>query len=366
MKFTLSTKPLKNVIGLGIIKANISKYYYRSNVVQLTASRDTLKINIEASGIKTKMVLRGSGDTDTVVSTIVECVKFKSLIDSIDADIITLEFISGGIYVHAGHSSFSIPQLLDTDDVQLDEPDSEYTSAGTLTVNPDDWQFIHDHQMYALASSEDHPVYTNVWVSKDKDVLTGDMKNSWFTYSKCGGFDTTCLLPASLINLLTSIPKGSTITKSGDSYILDIQTDSYSMVSEFLPKYESDDSVGSYNSEIILSKLVHPESYITVGVTTILKFINQANILKSSDKDSALEFILGDETLLLKTSSGSYSMDVDTLESYEVNFKLELFKSVISNFDADKINISPIWNGDSAVGCIFWTDRLTVMLAGQA
>ena len=270
--------------------------------------------------------------------------------------------------VYSGHSKFSIPQLLDANDVQLDEPELEYTGDNnTVLINPEDWQFIRDHQMYALATSEDLPVYTNVWVSKDKDVLTGDMKNSWFTYSKCGGLDTTCLLPASLVNLLTSIPKGSTIAKSGNSYVLDIHTDSYSMLSEFLPKYESDDSVGSYNSEIILSKLRHPESYIIVGVSTILKFISQTSILKSGDQDN-LEFTIGDETLLLSTASGSYSMDVDTTESYEVNFRLDLFKSVISNFDTDKVNISPIWNKDkdAAAGCIFWTDRLTALLAGQA
>ena len=119
MKFTVSSKALKNVTSLGIIKANISQFYYRSNVAQITATQDALKINIEASGIMTEMTLKGSGDEDTTKSVMIECAKFKNLIDSIDNDIITLEFIEGGIYVHAGRSKFAIPQLMDTNDEVL-------------------------------------------------------------------------------------------------------------------------------------------------------------------------------------------------------------------------------------------------------
>ncbi len=97
MKFTVSTAPLKNVMNLGIIKSNISKFYYRSNIVQITADRDTLKLNIEAASIKTRMTLRGSGDEDAVRTVMVECLKFKNLIDSIDSEIISLEFIDGGL-----------------------------------------------------------------------------------------------------------------------------------------------------------------------------------------------------------------------------------------------------------------------------
>ena len=56
MKFTVNTKPLKNVIGLGIIRSNVSNFYKRSQVVQITATQDSLILNIEASSIKTRMV----------------------------------------------------------------------------------------------------------------------------------------------------------------------------------------------------------------------------------------------------------------------------------------------------------------------
>ena len=186
MKFTVNTKALKNATDLGIIKANISKFYFRSNVVQLTATRDTLKINIEASGIKTKMLLGGSADVDEAASIIVDCAQFKALIDSIDTDVVTIEFIDNGIYVHAGSSKFAISKMLDANDVQLDEPVDQYTATSTITIKPSNWQFVKDHQLYAIATKETHPVYTYVWVGDNTDILVGDYDSSLFTYSKYG------------------------------------------------------------------------------------------------------------------------------------------------------------------------------------
>lgn len=373
MRFTISTKPLKNVTDLGIIKANISKFYYRSNIVQITASRDTLKLNIEAAGIKTRMTLRGSGDDDTVASILVDCSMFKNLVNSIDSDVLQLEFVEGGLCVHAGASKFAIPQMLDVNDVQLTEPVDEYAAASTITINPEDWQFIKDHQMYAIASSAQHPVYTNVWVSADKDVIVGDYETSLFTYSKRGGFDTTCLFPASLINLFTSIPAGSVVSKIGENYVLKIETDSYSMLTEFTPKYEYDDAVGSYNSGIVMSKLAHPDNFVTVDVAPIIKFINQAAILNQSEFDRVLEFTVSGGVLKLINKDSAYTTKVDTDDVYTVRFISGILKNVLNNLDSDKINIAPMTRSEQTadgvvnrtIGCIFWTDNLTTIFAGQ-
>ena len=365
MKFTVSTKPLKNVTDLGIIKANISKFYYRSNIVQITANRDTLKLNIEASGIKSKMTLKGSGDEDKTASVLVECSMFKNLIDSIETDVTTLEFVEGGINVHTGTSKFAIPQMIDVADMQLDEPANQYNAENTITITPANWQFIKDHQMYAISTSNQYPVYTNVWVGQNKDVIVGDYNLSMFTYSKKGDFDTTCLFPSSLINLFTSIPESSKVSKIGNSYILSIDTDSYSMFTEFTPKYESDESVGSYNSEIILGMLNHPESYITVDVGPITKFISQTSIVSQTDMDKVIDFTVGNGKLVMTNKASNYSMPVDAKDSYTVKFAVDLFKNVLSNFDSDKVNIAPMMRGENAIGCIFWTDNLTTLLAGQ-
>lgn len=375
MKFTVSTAPLKNVMNLGIIKSNISKFYYRSNIVQITADRDTLKLNIEAASIKTRMTLRGSGDEDAVKTVMVECLKFKNLIDSIDSEIISLEFIDGGLYVHTGTSKFAISQIIDANDAQLDEPVDNFDTANTITITSSDWQFINDHQMFAISTSEKRPVYKNVWVGSDNAAIVGDFDASLFTYSKHGNFDSSCLIPPTLINLFTSIPEGSTIAKIDKNYVLNIETDNYSMVTEFTPKYEDDETVGSYNSEIILNILKHPENFITLDINPIIKFINQTAIVNQSDAGKITDFILGDGKLLLNNRSNSYSTEVDTDASYTVKFATAYLKSVLSNLDDDKVNVAPMKrtvpgaNGQPAteitIGCIFWTDDLTIVLAGQ-
>jgi hypothetical protein len=375
MKFTVSTAPLKNVMNLGIIKSNISKFYYRSNIVQITADRDTLKLNIEAASIKTRMTLRGSGDEDAVRTVMVECLKFKNLIDSIDSEIVSLEFIDGGLYVHTGTSKFAISQIIDANDAQLDEPVDNFDTANTITITSSDWQFINDHQMFAISTSEKRPVYKNVWVGSDNAAIVGDFDASLFTYSKHGNFDSSCLIPPTLINLFTSIPEGSTIAKIDKNYVLNIETDNYSMVTEFTPKYEDDETVGSYNSEIILNILKHPENFITLDINPIIKFINQTAIVNQSDAGKITDFILGDGKLLLNNRSNSYSTEVDTDASYTVKFATAYLKSVLSNLDDDKVNVAPMKrtvpgaNGQPAteitIGCIFWTDDLTIVLAGQ-
>lgn len=370
MKFTISTRPLKNVTNLGIIKANISQFYERSELLQIVATRDTLHLNLEAAGIKTKMTLKGSGDSDSVASILVECAKFKQLIDSIDTEIMTLEFIPGGLSVHAGTSKFSIAQLADINDMQLDEPISEYTASSTVAIPAASWQFVKDHQIFALATSDKRPVYQNVWVGDDHGVIAGDMDIGMFAYSKQGSFDKSCLLPASIINLFTSIPEGSTVSRVGNNYVLNIETDSYSMITEFTPKYEEDSAVGSYNADMILKILNHPESFITIDIAPIIKFINQTSIVNQAGRDKLFTLTVADHTLTLTNRVSSYSMDVDTDDSYTVIFATEYIKKVLANLDSDNVNIAPMiqqtsTGGTRVVGCIFWTEKLTLVLAGQ-
>ena len=365
MKFVISTKPLKSVTNLGIIKANITKHDHRSHVVQLTATGDTLKINIEATSIKTRMQLHGSGDSKGPAIIIVDCARFKALLDSIENDVITLEFADGALYVHAGTSKFAIPQIFDAHDAQLNEPTDEYSFEGTTTIKPTNWQFIKEHQLYAIATKEERPVYRNVWVGKDHDVIVGNVDIGMFTFSKKSDFDNTCLLPLSLINLFATIPEGSTLSKFGRSYVLNINTDSYSLITEFIPKYEDDESVGSYRSDIILSKAIHPEAYITVDVGPLIKFIGQTSIFRDSDVDKAMQFNVANGKLTLKNKSNSYVANVSKDVTWEILFNIDYFKSVISNFDADKINIAPVVDIEGKVtGCQFWTDDLTAVLAG--
>ena len=75
MKFTCSTKPLQSALKLGVIKSNISKFYQKSCLAKVTCSKDTLRVNLEASRIMTQLTLHGSGDEDGPVGIFVDCQK---------------------------------------------------------------------------------------------------------------------------------------------------------------------------------------------------------------------------------------------------------------------------------------------------
>ena len=330
MKFTLNSKPLKNVTDLGIIKSNISSLYYRSNIAQVTATRNSFKINVEAAGIKTVMVLKGgSGDADETASILVDC------------------------------------STLDVRDVQVSEPAENYTADETITLKPDSWKFIKDHQLYAISESKTHPVYKNVWVNADKEVIVGDYETSLFTYSKQSNLGNTCLLPVSLVNLFTNIPEGSTISRIGKTYILNIDTDSYSMSTEFRPFYEEDESVGSYNADIILGMLTKSDNFLTVDVTPITKFIGQISLLSQGTFDRNVELSISNGTLKLSALDCEYKLDVDSKTDYSVQFDMDKFKDVLSHFDDDNVKIAPMERDGQVIGCIFWTDSLITLLASK-
>ena len=264
--------------------------------------------------------------------------------------------------------------MLDVNDVQLTEPIDNYSTTGSITIRPSDWQFVKDHQLYAVSASETRPVYKNVWVSDKKDVVTGDMDRGLFTYSKACDFGSTCLLPASLVNLFTTIPEGATITKADRDYILDIEADSYKMITQFTPRYEDDESIGSYHAEIVMDKFKHPDEHIILDIVPMVKFINQNAILANSDKDKVLGFAVDNGTLTLSTPSNSYSMPADTTKNYSIYFDIEFIKPLLASFDTDKINMAPMSRMaedddgkqfEQVYGLSFWSDTLTMVLAGK-
>lgn len=367
MKFTLNSKPLKNVTDLGIIKQNISSLYYRSNIAQVTATRDSFEIDIEAAGIKTAMTLKGgSGDTDEVASIIVDCSTLKSLIDSIDTDVITFSFDTGSLCITSGTSKFTLPQILDVRDVQVSKPAENYTADETITLDANSWKFIKDHQLYAISDSKTHPVYKNVWVNENKEVIVGDYETSLFTYSKQSNLGNTCLLPVSLINLFTNIPEGSTISRIGKTYILNIDTDSYFMSTEFTPFYEDDESVGSYNANIILGMLSKSDNFLTIDVTPITKFIGQISLLSQGSFDRNVNFSIKNNVLTLSALDCEYRLNIGNSSiDYSVQFDMDKFKDVLSHFDDDNVKIAPMQRDNLIIGCIFWTDSLIALLASK-
>lgn len=367
MKFTVSTKPLQNAIDLGIIKENISKFNQKSCLAQVTASRDTLRINIEAPSIYTEIVLRGSGDSDEEETIFVDCALLRQLVDSFDKDITTIEYVDGGIVLHSGSSKFTLAKLLDANNLSLNRPTTNSEGTG-IELKSGDWKFVKEHQMFAISVWMIHPVYTKVWIGADGKVVVGDIDNVIFTLSEKSNLGSTCLLNPTIINLFTNLPEGSSIKQVDKSYVLSVDTDGYSLTSQFIPEYEDDEGVGSYNSEAILGTLVKPENYIEVDVAPINKFLNQADIVATS-QDTSTSFKLEGNTLMLNRGSGDFKVEVTTTgtiaEGFAGDFKSTFFKSIFSSIDGDKIKIGPVYNEGELSGSIFWTDNLSIVLAFQ-
>ena len=63
-KFTVSTKPLIDGLNLGILNANISNFFQRSTMAQVTANKNTLVINLEAAFIYSEVEFKGMGTED--------------------------------------------------------------------------------------------------------------------------------------------------------------------------------------------------------------------------------------------------------------------------------------------------------------
>ena len=366
MKFTLSTKPLQNAVDLGIIKENISKFNQKSCLAQITATRETLRINIEAPSIYTEISLKGSGDSDTAETIFVDCSLLRQLIDSFDKDVTSLDFVEGGIVLHSGSSKFTLPKLLDSSNLSLNRPAST-SDTDSIELKSGDWKFVKDHQMFAISIWMIHPVYTKVWIGEDGKVIVGDIDNVIFTLSNKSNLGSTCLLNPTISNLFTNLPEGSKIKKIDNSYILMVETDGYTLTSQFIPEYETDEGVGSYNSEAILGTLNKPENYIEVDVAPVIKFLNQADIVATA-QDTSTSFKVEGDILTLSRGSGDLKMNVNKvgqIDNYLGDFKSTFFKSIFSSMDSDKIKIGPVYNEDELSGSLFWTDNLSVVLAFQ-
>jgi len=366
MKFVTSTKPLQNAVDLGIIKENISKFNQKSCLAQVTAGRENLRINIEAPSIYTEIVLRGSGDSDTEETIFVDCSLLRQLIDSFDKDITTIEYVDGGIILHSGSSKFTLPKLIEANNLSLSRPATS-NDANNIELKSSDWKFVKDHQMFAISIWMIHPVYTKVWIGDDGKVIVGDIDNVIFTLSNKSNLGSTCLLNSTIINLFTNLPEGSSIKKVDNSYLLSVTTDGYTLTSQFIPEYETDEGVGSYNSDAILTTLNKPESFIEVDVAPIIKFLNQADIVATA-QDTSTSFKVENNTLILNRGAGDFKLDITKtgeLANYEGDFKSTFFKSIFSSIDSDRIKIGPVYNEGELSGSLFWTDNLSIVLAFQ-
>ena len=363
MNFTLSTKPFADALDLGVIPANISKYYKLSCLAQLTASKRELRINLEASNVVTEMLLKGSGDEDTEVTGFVDALILKQLVGTLESNTITLEYTDGAIVLHSGSSKFNLPFLADSTEGELRRPQLAPENATKVPVDLADWKFIKDFQMYAIALSFVHPVYTNAWIGEAGDVIVGDFDNSLFTFSKKNKLGRTCLLPDTIINLFNSLPAGANITLMDKTYRVDVKTDTFEYASEFSPKYEDEDGNGNYAADAILEAVQKDtDNAIKVAVAPIAKFLSQADLLASSS-DNRIEFSVAGNEVRIKDENVDCKVKFEgSSKEYSIPLNSALFKPIIAHVDAETVNIAPAEVEGEISGLTIWTDNLTVMV----
>lgn len=367
MKFACSTKPLIDALNLGIVNQNISKFHQKSCLAQIKADRQTLTINLEAAYVLTELILKGSGDSDASATVFVDCALLKSLVNTFDGvAVTTFEFNENGLVLHSGSSKFNLPKMVDDDaGLELTSPGVPAAGATSIDVSKNEWKFIKEHQMYAIAMSFIHPVYTRVYVGQAGDTIVGDFDNSLFTYSKKSKLGSTCLLQDTIINLFNSLPEGAKLTQLGKSYLINVKTDGFEYASEFTPLYESDPEGGDYNADAIIEMMNHSDESIKLNLAAINKFLNQAALLSTSTEDTiSLSVSANEVSLVDKNIDCKIPLSEASPSTYKIVFKTSLLKSVISNFDEEEIRIAPLTVEGEIGGVVFWTKDMTAVLGG--
>lgn len=366
MKFTCNTKPLADALSLVIIPRNVSNFFPKSVAVQLTVEDNSLRVNAVAANLVSEAVVSGSGyEEDEFKSVFVSSLMFKQLVSTFEASTTTFNFVENAVVVTSGKSKFTFPDVSPVENMNFTRPNSTSIMEPS-NFNKDDWKFIKDHQMYALAMTFTKPAYSRVWVGDSGDVLAGDFDNNIFTHSKRNKLNTTCLLSDTIINLFNAVPDNSTLGKLEDRFIIRSSTDGFKFIAEISPEYE--EVVGSYNSEIVMSAFcIDPEHALSVDLGELRKFLGQADIL-STGSEWAIEMKLSGDTLSIMNETIDFSAPVQrtNVDSFSASFLAKSLKSVISKLDEDKAMICPMFDDETqtkVIGATIWTTNLSAVLS---
>lgn len=366
MEFVVNTKPLKDALELGIVKANISNLYLPSSLAQVHATSDKLIINLECRGILTEIILPGSGTAGEESTIFVDCMILKKLVDSFDFQTTILKFVGNSLELYSNSSKFVLPMIIDSE-ISMDSPRSDYVEFDELDFISENWRFVRDNQACFLDTNFTETVYNYVWCGERGDVIAGDYRESLFSHTTKGGLLNTCLLPSSIVNFLASIPDGASIYDLDDCYVVEVNTDAFKFVSQITPFYESDDDVGSYNADVFLSILVSDdEDHIDINPKLLRRHINQASLVLNSSNSVITMELSGN---ILKFYGDGVKFEIETedvynLDDFKLKFKLAMLKRVISKFDEDMISMCYIEADGEIVGIKLWSYELDIMLAG--
>lgn len=356
---TVNTKPLLTALNLAVVNSNVSKYYKKSGIAQITVEPKQIKFNFEAENVISEVSIAGMSTAAETQVIMVDNLLLKQLISTLSSATVTLDVQPDALVITSGKSRFTVPRI-DTDGLTLNVPDT-ITSNVSIDVDKDAWRFIKDNQMYAISMSFEHPVYRKVWVSESGDTLVGDFDTCLFTHSTKSNLACTCLLSDTIINLLNSLPEGAKMYRSDGSYIIIVVTDSYKYTAQFSPRLESDE--GSYNSDIILGSLNHPDNCFAVAAATVNQILGQALLLSTSTEDT-IWLKVANREMTLQNNNMTGTIDIDFDGEFGLEFKTDSLKSVMSSYGDVDVRIGPSILDDEVVGIIVWDDELTTTLAG--
>ena len=369
-ELTLPTSALVESTNVGILSSNITKFYPKSVILQVTVNSEGLKLNHETNGVLTQMFYPTSveGDTDEFIGFI-DSLKFKQILNTFSATNTQVQIDDNGMTLRNGKSKFHLPFIVDVSSVQLRAPHPIEDAEGEVVeLENSSWKFVHDYQLFACTKSFIQPQYVRLWVGDDSTVLTGDFQRGIFTKSYNSNLDTTCLLSTGVINVFSGFPDNTQIAKvdiKGSSYTLQYVADGYTVSAECYVEFESD--LGDYNAPIILTKFIDSvdSPFVLVMTDEIKKFLSQATIL-SDNLDNDIRLTIRDKQMILSTSKSELTVDVVNSDmSCEADFDLSVFKSAVAHMVDSEIYISPIYSGDSESvdGITLWDDSISIVIA---
>lgn len=369
MKFKCNVAPLVDCMNLAIINSNISKFYEKSTVVELTVDGSTLTLNTQATSLTSEASVRGDNVDGSSCSAIVDCVLLKQLVSGLTSNDVTFDFQDNCVVVMSGRSKFTVPKLLtDEEEASLDKPlkEEELANVAHSELHPDVWKTIQDHQLYAIASSQIHKVYTRVWVSKEKGVLTGDPNNSVFTYQPESDLVNSCLVSSTIVNLLASLEAGARIYCVSDTvYVVYMDVDSFSFCSQFTVDLEDESTIGTYESDMIFDMVLdESQQEFEVSKSSLTSTAKQASLFASAS-NPFISVVANNNGVRLVNDNVNCQISSDPSQvEYEAQFILSDLDSVVSHMTDDSMFASPIVKEGEVFGLRFRSGSMVALLGG--
>lgn len=364
MKFTVNTKPLKDLLDLVIVPSNISKFYAKSTVLQVSVdSGGNLQLNSEADSVCSEGKIRGSADTLSEAVMFVDAILFKQLIASINISTVQLEFGENGIVILAGKSKFNIPNILSSD-MRLNSPSEPVGEECKL--NADIWKKVKEKQMYALSDNFVKLMYSYIY-NGPKEVLVSSSNDGLYTCANHVGLPSTCLVSSNIVSLILNASDKGKLFKKDDSFILVDNTDAYQFTSEFKPKYESNPDIGSYCADIILRLYSEADEHgLLVSTSELNNLLSQVSLLSEGD-DPTVDWKVSRSGLTIHSTNVKGDVECELsgeTKEYDISFKVKALTSVISHLEGDTIAVYPSFREGNAIGCVFKDADVSVILAG--